>query len=63
MRNRPSDCSDDTINSLFDLATEITKQHAADLQADPTLAARLDADPELQSVQANRLLARVLERS
>jgi len=60
MRNKPDDCSDDTINSLFDLAAALSKQHAADLQADPTLAARLDADPELQSVHADKLLARVL---
>jgi hypothetical protein len=63
MRNKPDDCSDDTINRLFDLATEITKQHAADLQADPTLAARLDADPELQSIQADKLLSKVTERA
>lgn len=60
MRNRPEDCSDDTINRLFDIAVELTKQHAAELQADPTLAARLDADPELRSVHADKLLKRVL---
>jgi hypothetical protein len=59
MRNRPEDCGDDTINSLFDLAIALSTQHAADLQADPSLAARLDADPELQAVQADRLLERV----
>jgi hypothetical protein len=59
MRNRPEDCGDNTINNLFDLAIAISQQHAADLQSDPSLAARLDADPELQLVHANKLLERV----
>lgn len=41
--NTPNHVGDQTINELFDLAVEITRDHAKKLLADPALGARLDA--------------------
>ena len=61
MFNTPKDASDTFIDRLFDLLKEVTHEHAEQLKADPTLAARLDADPELQSVHADKLLEKAKE--
>lgn len=55
----PNHASDETISKLFDLATAITRKHAEALQADPTLAARLDADPALVAEHASRLFREI----
>jgi hypothetical protein len=44
------------IESLWELAIRITQEHAEALKSDPSLASRLDADPELQAVHADRLV-------
>lgn len=58
LKNTPNDCSPTEINSLFDIAVEISKQHAADLLADPSLAARLDAEflEQKEIYEANQIL-------
>lgn len=43
MYKTPTDASDSQINSLFEIAQQITQEHAERLKADPDLAARLDA--------------------
>jgi hypothetical protein len=58
--NSPKDASDSQINSLWDLAVALQRESAKMHEADPTLAARLDADPELQSVKADELLRRTV---
>ena len=56
----PDTASDSMISALWEIALRISKDHAEALQADHTLAARLDADPELQSVHADRLVEKVM---
>ncbi len=54
--NTPKHASDTQINRLFDLASSITRDHAAALAADPGLAARLDGNPDAVVAHCNDLL-------
>jgi hypothetical protein len=44
LRPTPRHASDETINSMFDLATQITREHAERLLAEPGLAEKLDLE-------------------
>lgn len=52
----PGFCGTNTINGLFDMMAEMTREHAANLAADPTLAARLDASEPARVLCAETLL-------
>lgn len=44
---------------LFTTLSRITARHVADLEADPTLAARLDNDPALRDEHVTKLMRNV----
>lgn len=54
--NTPNDAGNTTIAGLFDLLAAMTREHAANLAADPTLAARLDASEPARVLCAETLL-------
>jgi hypothetical protein len=60
--NTPLDASDERINQLFELAVRITKEHAAALRDDPTLAAHLDANPWEIVAYADKLVERATQK-